>query len=197
MILILTAPTALPVTVAQAKAHLRIDASDEDDVVERYLRAAIGFVQTKASVVLAPTTLQQRFDYWPGLVKLARGPVRDVREVAYLDEDGAEQEVAEASWMWEPTDEGADFWLVSDFDRPSLQEDRRGTVRITFDAGFDDPNDTGSGDDPSLTLPDELVQAVLLMTGHFFENREAVSAVALHTVELAVDALIHSTRVYR
>lgn len=39
-------------------------------------------------------------------------------------------------------------------------------------------------------LPPELRQAILLLAGHWYNQREAASAVQMHTVPFAVDALV-------
>lgn len=198
MIRLITPAAGGPVTLESVKEHLRVTHSDEDALIESYIAAAVAFVSKRLQLALADGTYEEWLDAWPvGPLELAIGPVRDVRSIAYVDEDGNLQLVAEANWRWSPTDLGAQVWLLSTYSLPTLQDDAQGIVRIQFDAGFDDPDATGSGDDPRLTMPAEAVQAVMLMAAHFYEHREAASAPELAMVPLAVEALIGVARTYR
>lgn len=52
-------------------------------------------------------------------------------------------------------------------------------------------------DDDRLLLDDDVRTAMLLLVGHWFANREAVSVdAAANTVPLAVDALLQPYRIY-
>ncbi|MDU4436551.1 MAG: head-tail connector protein [Pluralibacter gergoviae] len=55
----------------------------------------------------------------------------------------------------------------------------------------------GFADDPdALLLDDDIRVAMLLLTGHWYANREAVSPASVNTVPLAVDALLQPYRIY-
>lgn len=49
--------------------------------------------------------------------------------------------------------------------------------------------DLGGGE-----LPDMLVQAVLMLCGHWYANRESVSAVQMHEVPCSIEALVKPFR---
>lgn len=203
MLLTLVAATSLPVTLEEAKAHLRVDHSSEDAVVERALRAAVAYVEQHTSLVLAPTTLQLRLNEWSwdclsrNEIHLPRAPVRDVTAVTYLDENDDEQTVDVADYSWERTPEGATILFDDGWSAPNLHARRKGAVRITFDAGFDDPAGSGSGDDPALEMPPTLPIAVLMLTGWWYERREAAGPDQTHPTIMAVEAILAQVRVYR
>lgn len=59
--------------------------------------------------------------------------------------------------------------------------------RATYDTGYE----VDQSDDDVWAAPDDIRQAVLLLVGHWYENREAVVAEHISSViELGVDALI-------
>lgn len=192
--------------IPQAKIHLGIepDENDHDQVVERALRAAIEFVEKRTSRALVPTTYVWSQDYWQNegpcagefigacVLALPRGPVRDVIEVSYLDEDHAEQIVAEADYTWQARHDGAEIVFDDDFTEPSLST-RPGAVRVQFDAGYDDPATSGSGDDPNLHLPAQAELAVMMLTAHWFQHRGDTDA----DVERAAAALIGNLKIFR
>jgi uncharacterized phiE125 gp8 family phage protein len=204
MLFTITAATSFPVSVEEASIHCRAPENGDDEaIVEGCLKAAVDFVQRHTSLILAPTTIQERLDDWPSNcntgsdIVLSRGPVRDVTDIEYLDEDGTLQAMTSFDYSWERTPEGATITFNDDVTLPDLHATRKGSVRITFEAGYDDPNLTGSGDDPSLAIPETIRQTILMLTSFYYENREAVSKDQLHTVPMAAEMMLNQNRVFR
>lgn len=205
MLVAVTAATALPVTVEEAREWCHgPENGDDDTVIEVLLRTAIEFVEEKTGLALSARTFQYQLDGWPcwgrdnyGIITLPRAPVRDVTDVEYIDEDGALQTVATDNWSWSRSDQGAYVWFSESYSFPSVKDRALGTVRITFDAGYDDPETSGSGDDPNLALPFRARAALRMLTSHWYENREAVSKDLMHPVVLSAEALMSQLKVYR
>lgn len=198
--------TTLPVSLVEVKAHVRVDDTESDVVLVMMLDAAIEYVSERTARTLQPMTFQARLDDWPCLggwrtsfwMKLDKFPIRDVEAISYLDVDGAEQTVAPSNYSWEPTTTGADIWFDKMYSMPSLEEDRRGAVRVRFTAGYNSPADNDTGADPDLVVPVQIKQAILLLVGHWFENREAVTIAAnFSEVPLALETLVENMRIYR
>lgn len=197
-VITILAATTLPVTLDEAKAHLRVDHDDENDKIETELKASVEYVQTHTTLILAPTTLQCRLDDWPNCNEftLPRGPVRDVTDFTYVDEDGIEQTVSTADYSWVLTDEGATITFGEDFDAPTLKSYRKGTVRVTFEAGFDDPAASGSGDDPNFKLP-YLLRVAILMQLELIHEGSSLSKDQVIALEGVRDKALAQHRVYR
>lgn len=193
MLITTAAATSQPVSLEEAKTQLNLDASADFDqlaAVEQLIASAAEFVEGDAAITLQPTEFEQRQDCWPcGPLALATGPVRAVTQIVYLDEDGEEQELSEAEWDWEPTSAGGVVWLLPGFTAPSLAC-RPGAVRIRFSAGFNDPEATEG--DPRLELPQRAKLAVLMLTAHWFLNRDAQG----ESIP-AADRMINAIRVFR
>jgi uncharacterized phiE125 gp8 family phage protein len=191
-------PTTWPISQDTAREFVIIDDADEDHmrVLDGAIRAATAWAEGHTGLTAQPQTLQLRLDGWPddacGEIVIPAAPVRDVLTVTYVDEAGIEQTVTEGNYSWERTPEGALITFESDFSKPSLRSNRHGTVRVTFDAGFDDPDSSGSGDDPDLRLPDQLVMAVSQVVAQFYDNRQP-NADGLRAAQLLLDQV----RVYR
>lgn len=199
MLIVLTDADSLPVTMEKVIAHCRApEDGTDDDLLEAYLRAAIAYVEKHCGIVLQPKELQYLFNCWPcGDIEIPAAPVRDVSKVEYLDENGILQEIDEANWTWTRTAEGATITFGSGYSLPTLVDDQRDRVRVTFTAGFDDPNATGSGDDPSYTLPRQVVVLVLMLTSYWYEQREPVTKDGGFKLPLAAEAILAQLRVYR
>lgn len=200
MLIPIAAATGLPVTIEQARAYCRApENGDHDDQIMIALAAAVAFLENQAGVRLAPQTLQYRVDDWPGGtdVEIPAHPVRDIREVAYLGADGIEYLTADADWDWDFTAGGAVLRFVDGFAAPDLKPNRPGRVRITFDAGFDIPGESGSGDDPRLRLPPGAKAAVMMLTKHWYENPEGVASDPQNPIAVGTERLIAQFKVYR
>lgn len=72
-------PTAEPVTLAEMKAHLRVEDNSDDDLITSLLVAAREFVETETVTQLMPATYQMVLDGFPGAngaIKLPRPPFK-------------------------------------------------------------------------------------------------------------------------
>lgn len=190
-----------PITVADARAALRIRHTAESAVLEDKLRFAIEVVERRTTRLLRRHTLELTLADWPcdaeSTIKLERYPVREVVSVEYRDEAGAWVEVLGANYDWLRTDEGADLYFFGSYTLPNLQSEHRDRVRVTFEAGYETGEETGSGDDPELLLPAQARELVLLLAGHMYENREATSNAEVYVVPFALDMNLQDLRIFR
>ena len=92
MALVITAtPGAEPIALAEAKAHLRIDADDEDALVEALIAAARMHVERALGLALVTQTWSYLLDFWPrgGCITLPVLPVQAVASVKLHDAAGS------------------------------------------------------------------------------------------------------------
>ena len=153
MTLIRTAgPSAEPVTLADVKAHLRLDHSSEDELLAGLIRAAREEVERTTGMAL--------LDRWPrdGCAVLAIHPVREILLVTAFGTEG------EASLL-DPADYQAD--LVSrpariHFATPAQPLRAMNGIEVDFTAGFGE-----AGTD----VPDLLRRAIVTLVAHWYEFR--------------------------
>jgi uncharacterized phiE125 gp8 family phage protein len=176
-----------PISMARAKAHLRVDWDDDDALIAAYLRASVGAVERRTDRALSP----QAFTEWAARfpcgyaerLTLARDPISEIISVTYVDVDGAEQELDTADYR---SIEGEPWSLIAPVagSFPATEE-RPDAVRVRYMAGYE------AGECPA-----ELQSAVLLMLGHLYANREAVAVGAnvVTPMPFAVDMLCEPFR---
>lgn len=182
---LITPPAALPVSLEEVKAHLRVDSADEDALIAKYLGAAVKALDGKAGGLfhcLAVQTWEQSFDLaFPSRIVLPLGPVSSVTSIVYVDSDGASQTLAADAYEFYPADGGDDAFVLPSWGTlwPVTRACPR-AVTVRYQAGY-------------TTLPEDLRIALLLTVGDSYKNRESTSRVDLAT-NRAVESFLRPYR---
>lgn len=185
---LVTGPTTDPVTLGEAKAHCRIGIPDDDGILAGYILAARNYVEGQTHRMMLTQTWDCTFDYcWPTRgcytqLDIPLSPVQSVTSVSYVDSDGATQTLA--SDQYTVVTNRSKSFIVPAYNVTWP------TVRWVPDAitvravvGY-------------TQTPDELRQAILMLVGHFYENRESiVIGQTPAEVPMAVEALTSPFRV--
>jgi uncharacterized phiE125 gp8 family phage protein len=160
---LITPPGAETLSLAELKAHLRIDGSEEDDLLADLIRVARDHLERTAGLALIQQGWRLYLDCWPenGVVDIARGPVIAVDAVRAYDELGDESEIALTGHVLDGVRRPARLWLRT---RPEPRQAVNG-VEIDFTAGFGE-----AGED----VPATLRRAMLIHAAHMYEFRGAV-----------------------
>lgn len=189
-------PADKSVTLEEAKSHLRVETTDEDDTIDAYLQAAIDACASFAGRAFDQTEYRLDLIGWPGCgyIDVPIAPVVSIATVKYYDDDNALQTVDAADWRWNATPEGARIWFQDTFFGPSLFA-REDAVIVDLLAGYDPP-DYSAGVDPELKLPSQAKAAIFLSIGHLYANREAVGR-PMALLPMGVQHLLSSIRIYR
>lgn len=189
-------PAPVLATAAIKKA-LRIQHALEDDVVERKFRAAIELIEERTGRVLRETSFELELDAWPcAETLLPVYPVRDVTAVSYVGAaGGGAVAVAGDQFDWRRLEEATELYFFSSWGAPALSADKRGPIVVEFEAGYDLPG--AEADDPELAFPDRVLELALMLTGHWFEHREATTSGPLAEVPFSAGLLFKELRIFR
>ncbi len=184
-----TPPAIQPVTLAEAKLHLRVDHDDEDALISNLIQAATGHLDGWTGILghcLVEQVWRQDHDRFARELAIPLGPVISVQTVTWRDPAGLLNTVPSTAYdLCVDLAGSARIRFDPDYHFPTdLHESR--AVAITCKAGY--ANDDG----PPVrsTVPDPLKVAILLLVGHWYQNREAVSAAGMAPLPFAVEALI-------
>ena len=128
----------LPLTLADAKNHLRIAHNDLDSEIVQVIAAATDYCEHYAAVSLRVAT-QRTATYatWPlYFIRFQTQRVISVDSVDYIDSNGDSQTVDSSNYtLVESTGGGAILEFDTAFSQPTLA-DRLDAVQITYTAGF-------------------------------------------------------------
>lgn len=155
-------PSAEPATLAQAKAHLRIDHSSEDELLSGLIRAAREEVERAAGLALIQQSWRLVLDTWPrnGVVTIPLHPVREILSVTAYGRDGEVSLVDPTSYRADTVSRPARIAVGA---APTALRAMNG-IEVDFAAGFGE-----AGTD----VPDLLRRAMLLLVAHWYEFRTA------------------------
>jgi len=182
-----TAPTEQPVTVADAKRHLRVEHSADDLLIQRLIETAVAFVDVKGA--LGKAMITQTWSEWfapnPSEIILSLGPVQSVSSISYYDTDNALQ-----------TATLSNFYVLGPSTRTVIKPKSGYTWPTTFtrDDAIKVQYVIGYGD--SFTdVPSTVRHAILMLVSHYYENREnELIGTISKTIPFGFEALIDSER---
>lgn len=171
------------ITTAAAKLHCRIDGTDDDTLVAALVSAATAHLDGYTGTLgraLVTQTWRQDFDCFYPCLRLPL-PAATITEVRWFAEDDATGSVISATNYELQADAlGSLVRFDDDYAFPGTLADWRG-VRVTFTAGYGDATE----------VPAAIRQAMLLLVGHWYMNREAVNVGNITTeLPMAVAALL-------
>ena len=168
--ILLAGPALEPLTLDETRLWLRLDATDEDQLVAALIRAARSAVEQATRRALISQSWRLRLDRWPAdrCVKLPLSPILTLDAVRIFDAAGAPS-LADLSGFHIDQSRGAK--LVCDVAPPAPGRIANG-VEIDVTAGF--------GATPQ-SVPEPLRMAMRLLVAHWFEHRSD----ALHEDRIA------------
>lgn len=166
MALVMTSgPASEPVTVAEAKAHLRIDHSAEDVLLASLILTSRLHIESALGLALVTQSWRLLLDRWPrkGVVKVPLRPLQSVNEIRVLAADGTPLTVATADYDVDTASEVPRIVRAA----AAWPEPGRAAHGIEIDlvAGFG-PN--------AAAVPQPIRQALLMLAAHWYEHRDPI-----------------------
>lgn len=162
---VITPPAVEPISLAEAKVHLRVDSSDENDLITALIVAARQAAEHQLDRALITQTLERVLDAFPSTeLELGMPPVQSITSVKYYDADEVLQTMDAADYSLDA--DRLPGWVVPAYGTtwPSTL-DTANSVRVRYVAGY---GDTASD------VPAAIRQWMLLHIGTTFKFREEV-----------------------
>lgn len=182
---LITAPTKEPVTLQEAKDHLRVAADDDDSIISEQIVSARMWVEGYLRRALFTQTWELYLNEFPDCIELPYPPLQSVTWVKYIDSDGVEQTLATTEYSVHDQNEPA--LIVEAYSKtwPSIR-DELNAVAVRYDAGWDNV----------ANIPSPIKAAILLLIGHLYEHREhAIAGVQVHELPFSIPNLLFPYRV--
>lgn len=151
--------TALAVTLAEAKAHLRVTESTDDTMITAMIHSAAAVAEQLTGRAIMEQVWELTLDNFDAVV-LTRPPVISVNSITYVDTAGVTQTLAASAYRVRKSDDFG-FATVEPVYGTQWPEtlDDVDVVKVTFTSGYED-------------VPQGIKSWILLQVGAMYENRE-------------------------
>lgn len=198
MLKVKTQPSNEPLSLQEAKDHLRVDFEDDDAYISGLISAARAYAETLQNRTLAPTGFEYILDCFPSRlyghyngfeyagrskpIRLPRMPLIALESIRYTRADGTVVTLPGTGYK---VKEDGDIVPSYNTCWPIEALDVGDAVRVTFTAGYA-PEE----------VPRTTIQGMLLLIGHWYENREAVyiGSKVPASIPFGVDSLLWMDR---
>lgn len=168
-----SAPSVEPVTVSEVKTHTRISGSDQDDMIEKWIKSGRELAESYQRRAFITQTIEVSFDGFPLVpLLLPRSPVQEVTEMKYYETDNTENIIysstspvgTEGNYYIDTDSKPARVTLAYGYTWPATTIREINSFKITYTAGYGDAADD---------VPENIKDAILLYCDWRYENRAA------------------------
>ncbi len=187
---LVTAPAAEPVSLAEAKAHLRVDITEDDSLITALITAARQHAEAITRRQLVTATWDLTLDGWPDgdTILMPLPPLQGVTSITYKDSGETVYALLATDYIVDKAEEPGRIVLAYGKTWPSAALYPAAAITVRFTAGYGD----------AAAVPQAIKQAILLLVAHWYENREATIGGAIQReIPFAVEALLWPYRALR
>jgi len=178
-----TAPTEEPVSLEEAKDHLRVSTDTEDATIEAAIVAAREYCEAVTRRQFVTATYKLTLDSWPSVIRPPRPPLVSVTSIGYTDTNGDAQTFSSSNYTVDTYSEPGRIALAYGQSWPDVQSGIIAPITVTYVAGYG----------AATAVPRSIKAAMLLCIADLYEHREAMSEIRLEE-NPTVDRLLWSKR---
>ena len=177
-----------PVSLAEAKAHLRVDHTNDDSYISTLITASRQSLEISTRRSLGTgQTYQVSYHSFPTVYNrlvIPNPPIVSVTSLQYYDVNNSLITVDSTKYHVENQSEGVGYISLDDgFSRPTISKERIAPVVLTYNTGY-------------ANLPKPLHQSILLLVAHYYDTREPVAmGVAPMKVQRSVDFIVDQYKI--
>ena len=186
-----TAATSEPIALSEAKLFLKVDTSDDDALIGTIISSAREYVENFTGYQLLSATYTQYLDKFPNkntAIELLMNPVSAVTHVKYYDSNNTLQTWNTSNYDTDLKGKPARITLANNATFPTVY-DRTNAVEIKFVAGYASTSATG--------FPKQLLNAMYLIIGHLYENRQDVIVGSIVSeMKKGADSILRQYRIF-
>jgi uncharacterized phiE125 gp8 family phage protein len=184
-------PAAEPITVSEAKAHLRVDHTTDDTYIESLITASRVWAERYQARAYINQTWKMYLDAFPvqGYIPIPIAPLSSVTSITYVDINGDTQTLDAARYQVDSKVQPSRVYLAPGVSWPSTRFEQKNAVTITFVAGY------GA---TSASVPASMKHAIKMLVSDMYQNRESeVVGKSVATLQTAAKALLDQNRLYK
>lgn len=172
-------PATEPISLSEAKKHLRVDGDEENGLITILIQSAREMVEKFTNRSLITQTRIARLDSFPcdRFILIPAGPLQSITSIVYSNEIDQNITMSTSDYRVDiysnvPRVEVVNYW-------PSTY-DKINAVVITYVSGYG----------AASSVPAALKSAMLLILGHLYENREQVVDGSMTEIPFGAESLM-------
>lgn len=182
---IITPPITEPISLEEAKLHLRVDGNDEDVPIIELITAARQEAENQTWRALLTQTLELGLSCWPRKICLPHPPLISVTSVTYIDTAGVLQTLDPENYLVDDYSEPANIVPAYGKCWPMIRH-QPNAILVRYVAGYANVS----------SVPQAIKNWMLLRIGTLYRNRESVVTGQISALPHA-DALLDGYRFTR
>lgn len=185
---LVTAPVAEPVTLAEAKSHLRVEHSDDDQYIDALITVAREWAESFTRRAFITQTWDLVLDHFPHVITVPLPPLQSVTAASFthVDTAGTTTQVTSTVYTVDTDSEPGRVYEAYGQSWPSTR-DIQNAVRCRFVAGYGDA---------ATDVPAPIRHAIKILVSQWYEHREPVVInMTPATVPMTVHALLYPYQV--
>jgi uncharacterized phiE125 gp8 family phage protein len=160
---LITPPAEEPVTLAEAKAHLKVDTSDDDALIASLIEAARARAEWHTGRAFVTQDWILRLDAWPlsGIVEIPLPPLQNVTNVTVHAGDDSAATLAASTYRVDLVSVPGRIALKNALAPPVVTLRATDGIAIAFSAGYG----------AAAAVPQAVKQAILHIVADLYEHR--------------------------
>ncbi|KLU64022.1 phage gp6-like head-tail connector protein [Desulfosporosinus acididurans] len=179
---------AEPMTLAEAKNFLRVDLDDDDAFISSLVSSARDYCESATMRALGTESFELVLEDFPSdrdFIEIPRPPLQNIISAQYKDCYGVMRDIDPETIILDYDSEPGRIVLAYNRFWPIYIPWPAGAVIINFTAGYNAAN----------PMPEGIKQAMYLLIGQWYTNREPMVDRRLTELNYSVDALLQPHRV--
>lgn len=163
---LVTAPTEEPLTLDQAKQHLRVDIEDDDMLIGDLIKASREYAENVTHRKLMSQTWKVYLDDWPDkdYIEIPFPPLVSVTHVKYTDYNSSQVAVSTSEYNYDTVSEPGRVQLAYGYSWPTATLHPTNPIEIQFVCGYGTPDD----------VPEQIKQGMKIDLSDLYEQRESI-----------------------
>lgn len=183
VVTVITPPSITPISLATAKLHLKVDFDDDDTLISTLIDTATEWCQSRVGQQFITATRRLYLDGFPSReIVLPYPPAATVTSITYIDIGGTTRTWTSTLYQTDLATKPARIRPAWSQVWPSTRGDLNSVI-VNYTCGY------GA---TAASVPAPIRQAMLLLVGHLYENRESTSEANLKEVPGGVESLLMS-----
>ena len=184
-----TTSTTQIIETSMAKSHLRVSSSADDTYIQNLIFAATHDIEHYLNCNLMEASCTQWCDTWEDTLELYHSPIMNTRRLSvttirYYKDDTLTTWDA-SNYIVDNVSSPTRIGLANNKTYPTIDE-RIGAIQINYTSGFSEVSQ----------VPQDIKQAILILVGQWYENRqEAVVGRSVGVIPLTARYILDKYRI--